>query len=187
MNEAPRLNTCLLVATIGCALAPGPGSIDVPAAVVRADTTSFVVQHEAEFGATPLEVYRAIVNDVAEWWDPAHTFSGDSSNLWIDAIPDGCFCESFSNGGGAIHLTVIHADPGKMLRMVGGLGPLQAEAVTGTMTWAFEEEGGKTRLTLPYRVAGSIDGDLGSLAEPVDQVLDGQLQRLSTHVASANP
>ena len=31
--------------------------------------------------ATPDEVHRRIVRNVGDWWDPAHTFSGDAYNL----------------------------------------------------------------------------------------------------------
>jgi hypothetical protein len=40
----------------------------------------------------------------------------------------------FKNQGGVRHMQVVYVDPGKTLRMIGGLGPLQSMAATGSMT-----------------------------------------------------
>ena len=84
-------------------------------------------------------------------------------------------------------MTVIYADSGKMLRMSGGLGPLQALAVTGTMTFTFVDTNGTTRLELTYTVGGYLAGPdgIGALAKPVDAVLTGQVMRLKRFAETA--
>ena len=54
----------------------------------------------------------------------------------------GCFCEAFPDGGGVEHLRVVHVAPDRMLRLSGGLGPLQAFGVAGSLTWKLEEADG---------------------------------------------
>lgn len=176
-----RTSSALVLA--GSVLALGTSAASAEADVVRTSATGFAIRHTATFGASPLDVYHAVVDDVGRWWDAAHTFSGDASNLSIDPRPQGCFCETFPDGGGATHLTVVNVEPGKLLRMVGGLGPLQGEAVTGVMTWAFEATPGGSKLTLTYQVAGTIDGELGTWSGPVDQVVGEQVRRLADYVS----
>jgi len=73
----------------------------------------------------------------------------------------------------------VFANPGKSLRLQGGLGPLQEMAVNGTMTFNMSAaENGTTRLTYRYIVGGYVPGGLEFIAGPVDQVQLRQLQRL---------
>ncbi len=75
-------------------------------------------------------------------------------------------------------MTVMYADLGKLLRLTGGLGPLQELAVSGTMTWASMQTGNKTTITLTYAVGGYAPGGLQALAPAVDAVLGAQVTRL---------
>ena len=127
---------------------------------VRADvadsaSNGFTVKLAVTIQAPPQDVYQRLVHNVGDWWDPAHTFSGDAHNLSIDDKPMGCFCEKLPGGGGALHMQVINADPDKMLVFTGGLGPLQSMAVTGSMTiqlGAVRDDG--TKLAVTYAVTG---------------------------------
>lgn len=137
--------------------------------------------------AKPDEVYNRLVSDVASWWDPVHTFSGDSTRLSIDDNPGGCFCETPGEGGGVSHLTIVYSAPGKMLRMSGGLGPLQALGVIGSLTVNLEEGGEGTMLEVSYRVGGYLKEGLDSWAQPVDGVLRGQFERLKRFIETGSP
>ena len=44
--------------------------------------------------------------------------------MTIDGKLQGCFCETFENGGGIVHMEVTFVNPGIILRLTGGLGPL---------------------------------------------------------------
>lgn len=156
----------------------GPAKADV----VESVDNGFLVRNEALINAAPFKVYGALVGQIGSWWDPAHTFSGDSRNLSIDPKPGGCFCERLPNGGGVRHLTVVFVSPGKELRLTGALGPLQESGLAGSMSWKLSEVGTGTKVELSYSVGGYRSGGLRSLASPVDSVLRGQLFRLKTYV-----
>ena len=81
-------------------------------------------------------------------------------------------------------MRVIQALPGRVLRMSGGLGPLQERgASTGTMTWTLRDVPGGTEIVSRYLVSGHVRGDTGSYAAPVDAVLREQFERLRAHLA----
>ena len=148
------------------------------AAVVDASPGGFTVRHVVVVTGPSGSAYQTVTNRVAVWWDPEHTFSGRSTNLTIDARPGGCFCEQLPSGGGVRHMTVLYADEGKLLRLTGGLGPLQELAVSGTMTFAFAQSGNRTTITFTYSVGGYAPGGLQALAPVVDMVLGAQVARL---------
>lgn len=175
-----------------------PVATQVAAEVVDSGPGGFTSVNTAAVEAAPAEVWSALVDDVGEWWSSAHSFSMDAGNMSIDARPMGCFCEALPDGGGVRHLTVVAVMPGKMLRMTGGLGPLQGRAVRGAMTWemaasdegagegAGEGEGG-TSVRLTYAVHGYAPQGLESWAGPVDGVVGEALERLARFVDSGNP
>ena len=148
------------------------------AAVVDAAAGGFTVRHTIEVRGQAMPAYKTVVERVREWWQSDHTFSGNASNLSIDARPGGCFCEFLPGGGGVRHLTVVYADAGKLLRLSGGLGPLQELAVEGAMTWKFTQSTSTTTIEMTYAVGGYAPGGLAALAPIVDMVLGTQVARL---------
>jgi hypothetical protein len=157
------------------------------AEVIESSETGFLSRNEAVINAAPLEVYGALIDRIAGWWDPAHTFSGDSQNLSIEPKPGGCFCERLPDNGGVRHLTVVFLSPGKEVRLTGALGPLQQSGLAGSMTWKLSAEGGTTKVELSYSVGGYHRGGLRGLASPVDSVLRGQLLRLKSYIETGRP
>jgi len=155
--------------------------------VVDSSPGGFTVKTVVQISAPAATVYRAIIERVWAWWESSHTFSGSASNLSIEATPGGCFCEKLPNGGGVRHMTVVYVDPGKLLRLSGGIGPLGEMAVTGAMSWKFSEAAGKTTLEVTYKVGGYLPGGFESLAKTVDTVLTTQLQRLKRFVETDAP
>jgi uncharacterized protein YndB with AHSA1/START domain len=155
------------------------------AEVVDHSPAGFTVRTVVTIAASPERTYQALVGDIPAWWDASHTFSGRAANLSIAATPGGCFCETLASGGSVVHAVVNHVDPGRLLRMIGALGPLQEHAVTGALTWEFVVASGGTTATLTYRVGGYFPGGLEKIAAPVDQVLSDQLRRLKAHVERA--
>jgi len=152
------------------------------AEVVDSSEAGFTTRNVATIAAPPADVYRLLVNEVGRWWNPEHTYSKNSSYLTIDARAGGLFLERLENGGSVVHMTVVYAAPGKALRMVGGMGPLQALGVSGSMTWQLMPEGAGTRVELVYAVGGYKPGGLQAMAPLVDKVLEEQLQRLKSYV-----
>jgi uncharacterized protein YndB with AHSA1/START domain len=140
----------------------------------------FTVKVAIKVEASPQEVYRRLVHNVGDWWDPAHTFSNDSHNLSIDDKPMGCFCEKLPSGGGVRHMEVVYADPGKRLVLIGALGPMQTMAATGSMTVELTPAGEGTKLAVVYALIGYFPGGMNTLAVPVDAVLTQQFMRLKS-------
>jgi len=174
----PRL--ALLAAVAMAAAAPAR------AEVVTADDARFVVKETATIAAAPPVVWRALTADIGRWWSPDHTWSGDAANLSLDPRPGGCFCERLPDGG-VRHMQVVYAKPPELLRLEGGLGPLQEQSLTGMMTWKLAVAGEGCALEVVYRVAGAVDGGLATWAPLVDSVLGLQVGRLRRCVETGNP
>jgi uncharacterized protein YndB with AHSA1/START domain len=157
------------------------------AADVQVTPNGFLVQQTLTVQAAPDKVYQALVNQVASWWSPRHTYSGDAGNLSIDARPGGCFCERLPGGGGVEHLRVVYLAPAQVVRMAGALGPLQASGLNSSLTWKLSPSDGQTRLELSYSVGGFMDGGFEKIAPAVDGVLGEQARRLKHFVETGRP
>lgn len=168
---------------VGVALAGGA----THAEVVNANPAGFNIRHVLEMPSAPAPTVWAALSDVAKWWDPEHTYSGNARNLNLDPVVNGCFCEKLSLYAGIEHARVIYALPAKTLRMSGALGPLQEFGVAGSLTWQIEPVGAGSRLTMTYSVGGYADRPLADWAPGVDQVLGAQVKRLGRYVNSGNP
>jgi uncharacterized protein YndB with AHSA1/START domain len=152
------------------------------AEVKSATDVGFEVSQTTTINATPAQVYRAL-GVPARWWSKAHTYSGDARNLSILLRAGGCFCEKIPADGGTVeHARVVYAQPGNQLRVQGSLGPLQAEGVTGTLTWVLKAVASGTEVTQTYVVGGYIRGGAKNFAAPVDQVLGEQLNGLKAYL-----
>lgn len=147
------------------------------AEVRDAKPDGFTVENSVWVPATPQVAYAALVNDVGRWWPADHTWWGDAAKLSISDKAGGCFCE-IDGARQAWHMTVTFTDSGKLLRMTGGLGPLQGMGLDGALEWRFAEEGKGTRITLWYRVGGYTPDDLSKFAPVVDKVQAQQLSGL---------
>lgn len=129
----------------------------------------------------PTTVFATLVNP-SKWWNSSHTWSGDAKNLSIEAVPGGMFLEKLPNGGFCRHMEVVYADPGSRLRMQGGLGPLQEQAIHGSMTVRLRKDGESTVVDVTYNVVGFVPGGVKKWATPVDGVLTEQFTRLKQSI-----
>jgi uncharacterized protein YndB with AHSA1/START domain len=145
--------------------------------VVDKATNGFTVRVVLQVAAPPETIYTSLTRHIGEWWDAEHTYSGNPKNMSILAQPGGCFCETLPTGG-VMHGTVVYVDQGKMLRIVGALGPLQQAGVSGAMTWQMEKSGTGSKLTFTYSVGGYFPGGLDQLASVVDMVTARQAELL---------
>ena len=88
----------------------------------------------------------------------------------IEPRAGGCFCERHE-GAEALHLLVTFVQPGELLRMTGGLGPLQGMGLHGVLEFRLADaKGGGTTVTLHYRAGGYTPDDLSEFAPVVDSV-----------------
>jgi len=169
-----------VVFTLALAVAPLPAAAEVTAS----GDSGFVSHNEAVVAATPQATWDAMLRP-ADWWNGDHTYSGDAANMTITPEAGGCFCETVPDTGGEIeHMRVVYLAPGSTLRMTGGLGPLQSEAVAGVLTMTLAPDGELTRITWDYVVGGYMRMPMTDLAPLVDQVVGEQLLRLATRLGT---
>jgi uncharacterized protein YndB with AHSA1/START domain len=163
---------------LACALAPAAF-----AGVVDASPAGFTVENSRDVPVDADAAWRALVNDVDRWWPKDHTWWGAESTLSIEPVAGGCFCERAADGQrSARHMVVVFVEPGKLLRLTGGLGPMQGMGLHGVMEWRLAPAEGGTRITLFYRAGGYAPDDLTKLAPVVDRVQALQLGALADHL-----
>ena len=171
-------------------------AISAPAAaeVKNATETGFNVVHFAAVSVEPDIIWKRLIAPKT-YWSKTHSWSGSSDGFYIDAQAGGCFCELFQEKGadgktittGSVeHMRVIFAQPGKVLRMQGALGPLQSEAILGMLTVAMEpsKDGKGTKLSFSYVVGGHMRYKVADIAPAVDKVLGEQFKSLIAPFAS---
>ena len=159
----------------------------VKAEVADASAGGFTVKISLRVQAPPDEVYRRLTQNVGDWWNSEHTYSGSSHNLTIETKARGCFCEKLPNDGSVRHMEVVFVAPGKALGLTGALGPLQSIAAAGNMGIAFTAADGGTKLDVTYGVAGYLPAGMNTWAAPVDAVLTEQFTRLKNFVEHGSP
>ena len=156
------------------------------AEIKQATADGFFLAYSAPLEVTTAKAYADLVQ-VQKWWNGEHTFSGKAVNLSLKPEAGGCFCERWP-GGSAEHGHVIMALPGKLLRLDTALGPLQEYALKGVLSfWLREDDYGKARIELEYRVNGSSASGLDQFAPQVDDVLGAQFSRLVRFIATGDP
>jgi len=157
------------------------------AEVTNQTENGFTVRHQAMIGATAEDVWKNIIAP-ARWWNGEHSWSGNAENFYLVPQAGGCFCELIrktgddnikTSEGSVQHMRVIFAHKNKMLRMSGALGPLQGEAVVGTLTVQLKPDGDKTAVRFTYKVGGYMEFPVEQIAPAVDGVIGEQLTRLA--------
>jgi uncharacterized protein YndB with AHSA1/START domain len=176
--EMPSLKATLSGAAMALALIATQGPAG--AEVVDQQANGFVLQEKEQVAATPEKIYAALI-EPSTWWNRAHTFSGDPRNMTLDARAGGCWCEKLPKSGGSVlHMTVINADPGRLLRMRGALGIFQSSGMDGTLNIVLtpNKTGTATQVEFVYNLSGYVWGGYQSLPKTADGVLGLQLFRL---------
>lgn len=155
-------------------------AIAVPVyAEVRASAPDgLVLQHKGQVPLAREDAWKRLVA-LGTWWSDAHTYSGSASNMTVDPMAGGCWCEVWP-GGEIEHGRVVLAMPNQVLRFSTALGPLQDLGVSGTLTVTLTDgaTSGTTSLTWDYKVAGSSLTNLAPMAKLVDGVMQEQFDRL---------
>ncbi len=171
-----------IAALAAASLSAAPAAAEVTA---KSDV-GFAVRHQAEIKATPDEVW-ARLSAPNTYWDPQYSFTGNAANFFLDLQAGGCFCErireakggEIRNSGSVQHMQVVYVEPPKVLRMVGALGPLQSEGVTGTLSIGLKAVTGGTQVTFEYVVGGFMRYPTDDIAPAVDKVIGQQVDRLA--------
>ena len=172
------MNACgmLLAAVVACAMLQ-----PAHAAVKDQSPNGFTLENSQWVPVDQVTAWKVFVHDVGKWWPSDHTWWGDASRLSISEQAGGCFCE-LNGAQQAWHMSVTFVDPGKLMRMTGGLGPLQGMGLDGALEWRFVEENGGTRITMWYRAGGYTPDDLTKFVPVVDKVQGLQLGGLAEYL-----
>lgn len=164
------------------------------AKVIDQSEIGFTVAHTAQVAATPEDVWK-MLRSPDKWWSKDHSWSGDAANFWLDSQAGGCFCEKLPDAGsgsgsglGSVqHARIIFARPNQMLRLSGAFGPLQGEAVTGTLTIQIKETPTGSALRFDYVVGGYMRFKVDEIAPAVDAVIGEQLMGLAKALGGTLP
>ncbi len=164
------------------------------AEVTNTADNGFTVQHQRVISADNEAVWKAMIAP-SRYWNSDHSWTGDAENFYLVPQAGGCFCELIrttsddnikSSDGSVQHMRVIYAHNNKMLRMSGALGPLQGEAVIGTLTMLLQPQGDRTVVRFTYKVGGYMEFPVDQIAPAVDGVIGEQLGRLSALFGDAD-
>jgi len=175
VKQARRLERVhhLVLPLLVCGLSP----LFACAEVTGVGAGGFEVREQVHVAAPPASVYASLLTP-GRWWDPKHSYSGDGSRITLKAKVGGCWCETIPGGGSVEHMTVTYISPNKALRLRGGLGPLQAMGVAGSLTITLTSSSGGTDLIFDYAVGGYAKDGFDTLSRGVDTVLAAQAARL---------
>lgn len=160
------------------------------AKVVDQSEAGFAVAHTAQVAATPADVWK-MLRMPQSWWSKDHSWSGDAANFWLDQQAGGCFCEKLPDTGSGVgsvqHARILFSKPNQMLRLSGAFGPLQGEALNGTLTIQIKETPTGSALRFDYVVGGYMRFKVGDIAPAVDKVIGEQLLGLANALGGALP
>src|SRR3546814_15202503 len=76
--------------------------------------------------------------------------------------------------GSVQHARILFAQPNAMMRLSGAFGPLQGEAVTGTLTIQIKPTDAGAAIRFDYVVGGYMRFKVAEIAPAVDRVLGEQ-------------
>lgn len=160
------------------------------AKVVDQSEAGFTVAHTAQVAATPADVWK-MLRMPQNWWSKDHSWSGDAANFWLDSQAGGCFCEKLPDTGSGVgsvqHARILFSKPNQMLRLSGAFGPLQGEALNGTLTIQIKATPTGSALRFDYVVGGYMRFKAGEIAPAVDKVIGEQLTALAGALGGALP
>ena len=164
--------------------------VPAQAKIIDQSDIGFTVAHTAQVAATPDDVWK-MLRLPDRWWSKEHSWSGDAANFWLDSQAGGCFCEKLPDEGDAMgsvqHARILFAEPGEMMRLSGAFGPLQGEAVTGTLTIHIKPTATGSAIRFDYVVGGYMRFKVADIAPAVDKVLGEQLVGLAKALGGSLP
>ncbi|MGH6652644.1 MAG: hypothetical protein ACREB7_16090 [Sphingopyxis sp.] len=164
------------------------------AKVIDQSEIGFTVAHTAQVAATPDDVWK-MLRMPQKWWSKEHSWSGDAANFWLDPQAGGCFCEKLPGTGpdnnvglGSVqHARILFAKPNELLRLSGAFGPLQGEALTGTLTIQIKATPTGSAIRFDYVVGGYMRFKTADIAPAVDKVIGEQLVGLAKALGGSLP
>ena len=151
-----------LAAAAAILFAAAPANAEVVSRGENGFTLKFAVGAEIDPGDIP-DALRAL----PDWWDPAHTYSGDSRNLSLDLTPGGCWCERLPDNPAFDHGRTVSVSADRIV-FHAPFGPLRGKAAKAelTVTWPAANRGWAPTWTFVVEGPGT-----GAMADGVDAVM----------------
>lgn len=168
------MRTSIFAVAVGLA---GLVNSPVAAEIVSRSENAFTLKFEGQTRLGPAGVADAF-SEVEQWWDPAHSYTGDAANLSLDLTPGGCWCEAMPDGVLFDHGRVVSAVYGE-IRLHAPFGPLRDMATRSDLIVTWPLVGGVVTPAWTFIVEGP---GVGALAEPVDGVIGGGFARWIAHM-----
>ena len=158
----------LIMAAAFAALCATPAAAEVVARTADGFTLRYAVGAEI----APGDIAPAL-QDLPEWWDSAHTYSGSAANLSLDLTPGGCWCEKLADGTDFDHGRTVSAEPDRFV-FNAPFGPLRGKTTKAelTVTWPGADRGWTPTWTMVVEGPG-----IGAMADGVDAVMAAGYQR----------
>jgi len=112
------------------------------------------IEAEIVINADVDAVWRALTDDVGQWWD--HTFTDNPYAIVLEPVIGGRFYEQFDeSGAGALYATVTYLEPRRVLRTSGSMGMPGARQYV--KTYRLEADGDRTIVRTTASALGAID------------------------------
>ena len=183
-----KSKSCLAAGILSAAALAMPAQ----AKVIDQSDIGFTIAHSAQVAASPEDVWK-MLRTPDKWWSKDHSWSGDAANFWLDSQAGGCFCEKLPPAkpgdapGSVQHARILFAKPDELMRLSGAFGPLQGEAVTGTLTIHIKPTATGSAIRFDYVVGGYMRPKVAEIAPAVDKVIGEQLAGLARSLGGALP
>jgi hypothetical protein len=151
-------------------------ALATPAAaeVVERSADHFVLRYDVAIEGSREDFIDALEH-IGEWWNPAHTYSGDARNLNLALDVGTCFCEALPDGSTFEHGWVSEYDPETGVLLEAPLGPLKGRTTVADwgIGWTGANRGMEVVMTYVVRGEG-----IGAMADGVDGVMGQQFSRM---------
>lgn len=114
----------------------------------------FRIEQEVFINGSREDVFKALTENVEDWWEFRIAPKGVKSIFTFDPIPGGQFIEKWGENEGAIWGNVYYVNAPEELRLIGHLG--MQGAVHSAYTYRLLEQDGGTLLQLSHSATGVI-------------------------------
>ncbi|KGX89838.1 hypothetical protein N781_08965 [Pontibacillus halophilus JSM 076056 = DSM 19796] len=114
---------------------------------------TFQIEQEILIEANKENVYKALTENIGQWW--AYRLCGEGSTMTLSAKAGGQFIEHGANGADALWGTVTFASENNEIRLNGLLG--MQGAVNSAYSYKLEANGNHTLLKLSHHAVGLLD------------------------------
>lgn len=157
-----------LIAAAALALVAAPAAAEIVSRSENAFTLRYAIGAEIDPGDIP-----GAMEDVGQWWDDAHTYSGDAKNITVDLTPGGCWCEKLEDGTDFDHGRTVSVAPDRIV-FEAPFGPLRGKTTKAELavTWPGVNRGWEPTWTFTVEGPG-----VGAMADAVDGVMQAGYRR----------